>query len=195
MLGDSLLVAPKITTPDSVHETIQQQEVTFNLPPGEKWYNHISGKVETEVGNVTRNLGDLEQAVFVKGGSVIPTLLHDDCYALTKCIADKIRLDVYLDNDSKATGTMYTDDGKSFKHETNNEYAIIDFNFDGGFTSKIASTEATYTFPKSQTIDSVSVYGLSEEPNTVLQDGQQVPDFAFMSGVALIAMPNGVAPD
>ncbi len=39
------------------------------------------------------------------------------------------------------------------------------------------------------------MYGLSEEPNTVLQNGQQVPSFIFKRGALMIAMPGGVAPD
>jgi len=148
------------------------QEVTFTLPEGINWYNYYNKKVETVTGvQVTRNLPDLEQAVFIKGGSVIPTLLHDDCMAISSCIFDKIRLDVYLDNSQKAAGRLYTDDGVSFKHETGKEYAIVKFTFDGGFKSELVSTDATYTFPETQTIDTLAIYGLTEEPNSVLQAG------------------------
>ena len=79
--------------------------MTFILPEGAKWYNYYNKKVETVLGtSVTRSLPDLEQAVFIKGGSIIPTLLHDDCMAISTCIEKKIRLDVYLDSSNKAKG-------------------------------------------------------------------------------------------
>lgn len=114
MLGDSMLVAPKIKTPTDTLESLHRQEVTYTLPASNKWYNYYS-KMEAKSGEtMTVNMPDLEQAVFIKGGSVMPTLLHDNCMAISTCIFDKIRLDVYLDADQKATGKLYTDDGKSF---------------------------------------------------------------------------------
>ena len=38
MLGDSLLVAPKIEAPTDDQEAEQVQEVTFTLPEGAVWY-------------------------------------------------------------------------------------------------------------------------------------------------------------
>lgn len=104
MLGDSMLVAPKIKTPTAILESQHMQEVTYSLPANNKWYNYYSKQEATSDATVTRNLPDLEQAVFIKGGSVMPTLLHDDCMAISTCIFDKIRLDVYLDSNQKASG-------------------------------------------------------------------------------------------
>ena len=153
MLGESMLVAPKITTPTADLESLHMQEVTYRLPASAKWYNYYSKKEAKSGTEITVNLPDLEQAVFIKGGSVMPTLLHDDCMAISKCINDKIRLDVYLDADSKASGQLYTDDGVSFKHVDEEEFATVDFTFDGGFKSARTSDASKYSFPKSQTID------------------------------------------
>ena len=46
MLGDSMLVAPKITTPTAMLDSLQMQEVTFTLPEGANWYNYYSKKAE-----------------------------------------------------------------------------------------------------------------------------------------------------
>jgi len=94
-----MLVAPKIKTPTEALESLHMQEVTYLLPANYKWYNYYSKQEAAKVPSETRNLPDLEQAVFIKGGSVMPTLLHDDCIAISNCIFDKIRLDVYLDAD------------------------------------------------------------------------------------------------
>ena len=196
MLGDSMLVAPKIKTPTPELESIQMQEVTYRLPASAKWYNYYNKKEAKSGTEITVNLPDLEQAVFIKGGSVMPTLLHDDCMAISTCIFDKIRLDVYLDADSKASGQLYTDDGVSFKHIDEDEFATVSFTFDGGFKSSRTSDASKYSFPKSQTIDQIAIYGLTEAPNAILQNGVQVPDFVFTKEQALlIAMPGSVAPD
>jgi len=196
MLGDSMLVAPKIDTPSDELEAQKMQEVTFTLPESAKWYNYYSKKVEQVTGKaVTRYLPDLEQAVFIKGGSVMPTLLHDDCYALTKCINDKIRLDVYIDDNNHASGSLYTDDGVSFKHVSDAEFAEVNFTYDGGFRSTRVSDSSKYDFPKSQTIDQIVMYGFDDEPNAILQNGQQVPSFIFKRGALMIVMPGSVAPD
>jgi len=196
MLGDSMLVAPKIKTPTSILESLHRQEVTYTLPANNKWYNYYSKQEAKNGVTMTVNMPDLEQAVFIKGGSVMPTLLHDDCMAISTCIFDKIRLDVYLDSDQKATGKLYTDDGESFKHVDSGEFATVSFTFDGGFKSSRISGSSKYAFPKSQTIDQVVIYGLTEAPNAILQDGVQVPDFVFTKeSVLLIVLPGSVAPD
>lgn len=173
MLGDSMLVAPKLDTPSETLESFRLQPVTFTLPVGAKWYNYYSKKVETITGEaVTRNLPDLEQATFIKGGSVLPMLLHDNCMAISTCIFDKIKLEVYVDDNGRASGSLYTDDGVSFKHETDNEFAEVRFTFDGNFSASRVSDASAYSFPKSQTVDQIAIYGLSEKPNVVLQGGQ-----------------------
>jgi len=172
MLGDSMLVAPKIKTPTADLESLKMQEVTYNLPTSAKWYNYYNKKEATTGSDVTVNLPDLEQAVFIKGGSVMPTLLHDDCMAISTCIFDKIRLDVYLDAEGKAAGKLYTDDGVSFKHVDNDEFATVSFTYDGGFKSARTSEASKYAFPQSQTIDHIAIYGLTEAPNAILQNGQ-----------------------
>jgi len=105
MFGSSMLVAPKLTTPTEPLDKMKMQEVTFTLPESAKWYNYYSKKVEQVTGQaVTRYLPDLEQAVFIKGGSVMPMLEHDECMALMSCFHNKLRLEVYLDENQEASG-------------------------------------------------------------------------------------------
>ena len=148
MLGDSMLVAPKIKTPDDFLDSLGMQEVEYMLPSGFKWYNYYTKKTEegtsapdaANTGTVTRHVSDLEQVVYIKGGSIIPILLHDNCMALTKCVENAIRLEVYLDDDSNAAGSLYTDDGVSFLHSTVGEYATISYQWSGtGLTSTMTS--------------------------------------------------------
>mmetsp|Transcript_8344 Transcript_8344/g.10143 ORF Transcript_8344/g.10143 Transcript_8344/m.10143 type:complete len:194 (+) Transcript_8344:2267-2848(+) len=153
MLGDSMLVAPKINAPDEFLDSLGMQVVDYMLPQGYTWYNYYSKKTEASAsanGLVSRNVPDLEQVVYIKGGSVLPILLHDNCMALTKCISNKIRLEVYLDSDSKASGQLYTDDGVSFKHETDAAYALVYFTWDSSsLNSARVSDDSKYSFPGS----------------------------------------------
>jgi len=171
------------------------QEVSFVLPTGNTWYNYYSKKLEQVLGSkVTRLLPDLEQAVFIRGGTILPKLLHDNCYALSQCYWSKIRLEVYIDSYNSATGSLYTDDGVSFDHITKGLYTIVNFNYNGSLTSK-RSEGTDYAFPSSQTIDQIAIYGLTQTPIAVLQNGEQVPSFLMNNGVLLIAMPSQVLPD
>ena len=151
MLGDSLLVAPKIKTPEPFLDSLGMQEVEYSLPKDSTWYNYYSKKSEAGTSNaVTRNVPDLEQVVYVKGGSILPILLHDDCFALKKCISNKIRLEVYLDADNKASGNFYADDGASLLAELDFFYALTTFSWDGtGLNSARTNDKDKYTFPSS----------------------------------------------
>ena len=58
----------------------------------DRWYN-LQSKEEEKILGVwqTRVLNDLEQAIFVRGGSIITVLAHSDCMALSRCIKNDVR--------------------------------------------------------------------------------------------------------
>ena len=90
--------------------------VNYILPDDELWYNYYSKQQSLDTGVwKTSTLTDLEQAVFVRGGSVIPILLHEGCMALLPCIRNPIRLEVYLDENDEASGELYLDDGETYE--------------------------------------------------------------------------------
>ena len=116
MFGSSILVAPKLTKPDDLLSSFKRQTVNYILPDDELWYNYYTKQQNLETGVwKTSTLTDLEQAVFVRGGSVIPILLHEDCMALLPCIRNPIRLEVYLDENDEASGELYLDDGETYE--------------------------------------------------------------------------------
>lgn len=90
--------------------------VDYYLPDGERWFNYDSKSEEfLQVGKWNYfNLSDLEQGIFVKGGTILPLLEHDGCMALLACITNSIQLEVYLDKEFASTGEMYVDDGETF---------------------------------------------------------------------------------
>jgi len=64
---------------------------------------------------MTIELSDLDQAVWFRGGSVLPILAHEGCMALMSCINNPINIEVYPDASGNAYGEMYLDDGQSFE--------------------------------------------------------------------------------
>ena len=197
MFGDAMLVAPKLATPSKALEKMHLQEVTFTLPEGIKWYNYYNKKVETIAGiPVTRNLPDLEQAVFIKAGSIIPILLHEECMALMACFHNKIRLDVYLDDFLEASGSLFADDGVSFKYATENSFAMVKFTFkenDVMYLKSEVVSKGSYEFPATQTVDTVAIYGWTTKPLAVLNNGIYC-EFNYNDGALVVSLPDGVSP-
>ena len=97
MWGSDILVAPKVKTPNAALIDMEMTEVDYYLPESELWYNYYSKNLDTATGQWNSVLlPDLEQAIFVRGGSVLPVLLHEDCMALSTCINNDIRVEIYL---------------------------------------------------------------------------------------------------
>lgn len=95
MVGGSILFAPK-----TIHSTSEQikrevQPVQFYLPSSATWYRYTTKLREIQTGTGfwrSEELTDSEQALFIKGGSIIPKLIHDyfsiNCAALLTCIRE-----------------------------------------------------------------------------------------------------------
>jgi len=67
----------------------------------------------------------------VLGGTTLPMLKHDNCFALLSCIFNAVSLEVYLDAENKSFGELYLDDGESLDYEQENKAAHVEFSFDG----------------------------------------------------------------
>ena len=61
MLGDAILIAPKLTEPNNIEKFEQIQRVIFFLPEEELWYNYYDKGIEWSTGKEeTDILEDLE---------------------------------------------------------------------------------------------------------------------------------------
>lgn len=121
MFGSSLLVAPKVIKPEGVYEHMHLQQVIYALPLSESWYNYYTKALQTSTPEgewVDEAFADLDQAVFVRGGSILPVLQHEDCMSLLPCMRNNITLEVYPvgSGDLEAYGDLYLDDGSSFNY-------------------------------------------------------------------------------
>ena len=117
MIGDAILICPKIRYFNQIPNDIYLVHQT--LPKDSKWYDYSTkvvyegDSIETEV-----ILSDYQQAVFVKAASIIPIKLHDHAQSLTLAYDKPIRLEIYLDDNGYAIGSVYFDDGVTFNYKT-----------------------------------------------------------------------------
>jgi len=180
MLGDSLLIAPKVTKPTAQLSELEMTQVTFALPENHYWY-HFDTKVKnTNLGAwQTHLLTDLEEAVFVKGGSVLPILQHADCMSLLPCMQNAVTLELFLDADDNAVGSLYVDDGETLSYLTDSEsYVEIDFNMNAGtFRSSVVEGSAA-ALGADQKVTELNIYGYHSAPLFVLAGAIEV-DFIY----------------
>jgi len=176
MWGDALLVAPKIMAPETVLKEMQMQQVDFYLPASEIWYNYDT-KVVNDVTGVWQSalLTDLQQQTFAKGGQILPILLHPECMSVLSCINNPIRVEVYLNEDSQASGSLYLDDGESLDYTF---AAKASTNVSLSYRDNALFLEAPsngYEFPAEQRVTSVAIYGVKSAPALVTGGGIEVP--------------------
>ena len=168
MFGSGLLVAPKVTKPKGVLEHVHMQQVTYALPLNETWY-HFYNKTRvagTPQGQwVTEALPDLEQAVYVRGGQILPILQHDDCMALLPCLKNNVSLEVYPSETVSASGALYIDDGTSFDYKSSTaNYTRVTFYMNAGALRAVVDTGGTYSQPF---VNRVIFYGWQSSPKLV----------------------------
>jgi len=145
MFGSSILVAPKLTEPKGVYKKLNMQQVTYALPSAATWYNYYSKQSVASTADgewQTATLSDLEQAVYIRGGTILPILQHDDCMALLPCMENSITLEIYPDNNGNATGKLYVDDYSSLDHQQDQDkYSLL-----ATFTYKDNTLNSTITW-------------------------------------------------
>ena len=113
MWGNSILVAPKLDQ----HDEGVPIPVTAYLPDNEVWYNAITKLAETEK-VITQDVASLQQAVWFRGGFIIPELMHQNELSLLRALDNSIGLGIYPDSDGNAHGSLYLDDGWSTSNKS-----------------------------------------------------------------------------
>ncbi len=105
MLGNALLVAPPPDDSAGPHP--------FALPAGTIWYDHWTGaRIEGAEIERVRPLGEV--AVFVRGGSIVPSI--GPIPHTGALLTAPLTLHIYPDAEGRAEGTIYADDGESLAH-------------------------------------------------------------------------------
>lgn len=177
MFGNSILVAPKLHLPNSLLTFSNDVKVDYYLPQSEKWYYYYSKKQETNC--ESKRIPEHEQGMFMRGGSIIPMLMHNKQLALLRAINDPIELQIYLDRDDQAEGLLYLDDGHSFRYKTHNEKTLMHYSYEDGILTATKLLDSEYHDAFEKQIDTVSIYGISSMPSEVRDTQNELIGFAY----------------
>ncbi|OHS95762.1 Neutral alpha-glucosidase AB [Tritrichomonas foetus] len=178
MLGSSLLISPFLD--------VNQTEKTLNLPPQSKWYNYQTLQEVQKLVQIDLNGG--RTPVFIRGGSIIPTknkirrsseLMKKDSFSLT----------VAVDENGKASGDLYVDDGKTINF-MKSEYIHKLFEFDG---TKLSSSNFdqdgkndNFSSDFETKIQQIRIVGLNKKPTKILDRKGNNINFTIQNGIVEI---------
>ncbi|KRZ03088.1 Serine/threonine-protein kinase mig-15 [Trichinella zimbabwensis] len=167
--GSSLMIVP-ILEPNST-----LREAYF---PAGRWYNLTSLK-EVELNrsqdrNQTVYIGKQNIGLFYKGGSIIPWQIPVNNTYWSR--QNAINLLICLDEEQRATGSLFWDDGEAYDSVLENKHTLVDLKFEE--TRKLQLTAVNhYT---ALTVDKVVVLGLQGGlPAGATKDGQRLPSKHF----------------
>lgn len=165
MFGREMLVAPKIG--GTTHEDFST-DVQVYLPKEDYyWYNYFSKNAVPSNDNLdTMTIADQEIALFIRSGSVLPILRHQNELSLLDAIKNPIGLELFLDSHANARGQLYLDDGDSFEYRTDKAKTLVHYNFHDGVLSTVKALpdEFHYEAAASKMITDVTIYGSQFEP-------------------------------
>lgn len=175
LLGPSLMVVPVLYE--------NETKVHAYFPPG-RWYND-TGLLVTSQGQYLDLDMPLDRILLARrGGSVIPEhpVAHTTTYQRQNF---NYTLSVYLDENNRASGSLFIDDGESTNTLITMAYTLVEFAVANGqmnFTN-MASDYKANTF-----VDTVQVYGVTSLPNNVTVNEQPIDrnSYNFDSSVLTI---------
>ena len=156
--GSHLLIAP----------VIYENQFTkwVYLPSSERWFDYYSGEEKTILGATTVSAPLDFIPLFVRGGSIIP---HQQSAMNTQASRKKpMYLIVTLDDQLKAEGDLFWDDGESIDTYETEKYNYFTFKFDNA-RLEIDPLTFNYSIMDIETkLDSIKIYGIREKPNRIL---------------------------
>ena len=91
MFGDSILVTPKLKEPANGSTTVN---VVAILPDGVNWFDYNT-KLTATKSSMSMSYSDLELGMWVRGGSILPILLHENALSVLRAIDKPIKLEVF----------------------------------------------------------------------------------------------------
>ena len=179
MLGGALLVAPVFDN--------ETEQARIALPKNSRWYDYYSLR-EVKGAEVVASAETVP--VYIRGGSVVPSkwrvrksssLMFNDPFTLT----------IAVDDNGKAEGELYVDDGETFGF-AKGEFIHKKFTFDG---TKLLSVDAAVNNKNSEfvtryhvVIEQVKILGLDRSPSRVTVAGNSLR-FTYEAGVVTIHNP------
>ncbi|XP_044754385.1 lysosomal alpha-glucosidase-like [Coccinella septempunctata] len=142
--GSALLIAPVLEDNPS--------SISVYLPKG-RWYNFYDRKPLNSKGEYFEIAVDRETIpLFIRGGSIIP--MQTPANTTEEVRKSDIKLLVALDEDGKASGNLYWDDGVSV--DVGSDYTVLEFSAEGNKVDVTSSNLGRTPPPK---ISSIEVIG------------------------------------
>lgn len=165
MFGDALLVAPKLNRPTLVldYEQEHAQKIDAYLPSSENWYYWYSGALHKGREQFSRVLPDDEQGIYVRGGKILPILMHKNELSLLKAIKNDFMLKIYLDKEGEAMGNLYLDDGETFDYQKKDGSLSVEYVYQNDRLMVAKTTDSSYPAAKSKMIKQVEIVGFNSE--------------------------------
>jgi hypothetical protein len=122
--------------------------------------------------------------VFILGGAIIPTLLHDGCLAISKCIDAPIKLTAYMDMYGHSEGEVYFDDGISNDYQTGG-YEKISYDWSESRLT-VSSTEGSWDSGK--VVDEIVIHGYGGLGPIAVTQGGYSTEWTFVPGTLTVKL-------
>lgn len=107
--------------------------------------------------------------------------------ALLPCIKNPVRLEVYLNSEDGAGGSLYLDDGETFEFKNSEDsYAEISISYSGNMLTSQNTAGNNYATGEDQVVTQVVIYGFKSSPAAVLSGAIEVPFTYIKSTMALL---------
>lgn len=195
MLGSALLVHP--VTAASV------SSVTVKLPVATRWFRYDTLKevaISADPSAGTPPVQDVTEdaplergaPMWIRGGSILAQQRRAR-RSTTPMLRDPVTLVIALDNQQRASGTFYWDDGESFDYRKRGKFVHRSFQMDRGRLSNIATGASASAADYSSQIhvERLVVVGLAAAPSqvVVVSDGGRQLEHAFENGVLTVRKP------
>ncbi|XP_078690866.1 lysosomal alpha-glucosidase-like isoform X5 [Branchiostoma floridae x Branchiostoma belcheri] len=180
--GDSLMVTP-----------VLEQEATKVTAyfPNDTWYDFYSGRPVVPVGqNVTLDAPRDTINLHLRGGAILVT--QQPAMTTTASRQNQFGLVVALNRTLEAWGGLFWDDGDTLDTEGKKEFTMIKF-FSSRNTISSQVTMSGFPGTKDMTLGSIRVYGVSQEPHTVMANKQAV-DFSYIQDAQMLSLNNLTLP-
>ncbi|XP_022100313.1 sucrase-isomaltase, intestinal-like [Acanthaster planci] len=155
--------------------------------PNARWYNYNDGKeVDTNLRGKTTTLpADLYTInLHIRGGYVLPVQepANNTVYSRKKPMG----LIIALDDDLKARGNLFWDDGESRDSITEQNFILSEFSVNtenGKGTLNIVNKISKYTDPDSLAFETIQIMGLTTDPTRAIYNETTIPaeDFNYHS--------------
>ncbi|KRX44037.1 Serine/threonine-protein kinase mig-15 [Trichinella murrelli] len=175
--GSSLMIVPILEPYSTLREAY--------FPAG-RWYN-LTSLEEVEIGSEYRNrtvyIGKQNIGLFFKGGSIIPWQIPVNNTHWSR--RNPINLLICLDEEQRAVGNLFWDDGEAYDSVVENKHTLVDLKFEE--TRKFQLTAVHYY--TELTVDKVVVLGLQGGlPAGATLDGQRLPSKHFQIDKTILSL-------